>query len=518
MIQNLERVFRFAKKFLLVIFVYFIIANLFLHFFSSNENPQLINPIQAVRKEIYKNIHNPKFNSTKEGKKQVAMYKASMCFLIGEACTNNPRDGDKNYDRSFFGYLGQGVVLSYKNPPASASIWLANGLQSSGLIPKSYASQGIGFGAIQPISGLWKIFRDVALGALVLVFVTIGFFIMFRVKINPQVTITIENSLPRIVFTLIMIVFSFPIAGFLIDLMYVVTALGISILNKGDVLNKIIGGGTSQLFDQIFWNSNILDIGPALFSILPGILGIAMRLIVIAATFIVINRIQPLNHILEGKIGEGTPFISGLIAFFIALAAGTAITAIIAFISPLILSIIILVTTGLYIFFRLFFLLLASYIRIIISVIFSPVILLANTIPGKNTFILWLKTLISDLIAFPITAILVVLSAIIAVKPADPMRSFWQPPFLYSAQPEAFNSIISIGILFLIPDLIKKTKEIIGIKPTGLNIGIGTFLGASATPETKGMASGLLTKFSSIGYAKSGFEAIKNIVTGGKKP
>src|SRR3990172_5935873 len=113
--------------------------------------------------------------------------------------------------------------------------------------------------------------------ALVLVLVAIGFMIMFRMKINAQTVISVENALPRIIIALILITFSYPIAGFMIDLMYLFFLLVVSVLssvgidnytpaNTYNLLNEYIAAGPGKLWPL---NFNWLNTGNYLLAILP---------------------------------------------------------------------------------------------------------------------------------------------------------------------------------------------------------------------------------------------------------
>src|SRR5688572_15838339 len=279
MLALLRKILSVSRKIVIVIAVYFAVISLFTYFLSDNKSPSTYDPIKENRKGIYKNINDPKHNSTKEGRTMIAVYRLGMCGLIGEACTDRPSDGDKNFSSSLFGGVAKLIATPMGTPPASGTYWAYSGLEKSGFIPKTYAAEGVGFSGLKSFMDLWKLFRDAALLLLVVVLIGIGFLIMFRVKINPQTVITLENALPRIVVTLLLITFSFAIAGFMIDLMYLVTVIGISVLSKNTVYHidaqgfyaNLFGGGTGQLFDQILWNQNILEVGPAIFSILPAI-------------------------------------------------------------------------------------------------------------------------------------------------------------------------------------------------------------------------------------------------------
>ncbi|MEK7495740.1 MAG: hypothetical protein AAB603_04060, partial [Patescibacteria group bacterium] len=196
MVPYLKNIFSFAKKAFLVIAVYFIVISLFSHFINKDKislAPKT-DPIKQNRAEIYKVINDKELNKTKEGKLTIALYKMSMCSMIGEACTDNPADADKNYGKSVFGFMSNLIIIPYANPPASGVMWAYEGLQNAGFVPKTMAAEGIGFAAIKPFSNLWKIFRDLSYMLLVIVLIAIGFMIMFRAKINPQTVISVENA------------------------------------------------------------------------------------------------------------------------------------------------------------------------------------------------------------------------------------------------------------------------------------------------------------------------------------
>src|SRR3989339_429608 len=114
-----KKLYSVAIKIFIVVAVFFTIINLFLYFIAKDKPTQTFNPIQKNREEIYKVINDQKLYSTKEGKATIAIYKSMMCGMIGEACTDKPEDGDKNYGRSLFGKMTSLIALPYANPPAS---------------------------------------------------------------------------------------------------------------------------------------------------------------------------------------------------------------------------------------------------------------------------------------------------------------------------------------------------------------------------------------------------------------
>src|SRR3989344_1573550 len=113
------------------------------------------------------------------------------------------------------------------------------------IIPEAEA-QGFGFTAVNPILQLWRIVRDLTYFLLILVIVVMAFMIMFRVRTSPQTVITIQSAIPRIIFALILITFSYAIAGFMIDLMYVVIGLMAAVVQ---------GSGLTELSWPVLFDS-----------------------------------------------------------------------------------------------------------------------------------------------------------------------------------------------------------------------------------------------------------------------
>src|SRR5581483_10863145 len=123
------------------------------------------------------------------------------------------------------------MMASLYDIPAHTSDYFNDLAGNFGITKKAYAVanpnacnpalRGIGFCGIYPLLDIWSAFRNFAYFIYVLVFIGVGLAVMLRVKIDPRTVMTIENSLPRLVISLILVTFSFAISGFLIDLMYV---------------------------------------------------------------------------------------------------------------------------------------------------------------------------------------------------------------------------------------------------------------------------------------------------------
>lgn len=526
------------KKVILVFIVFFFILNLFTYLTQKDKPRIVFDPVKENREKIFKVISDPKLNATKEGKVAILYYRQTMCRLIGEACTNNPNDADKNYKKSLFGSAASIFITPIVNPPASGIAWVSDGLKTAGFVPQAYAAKGIGLSSIAPFTNLWIAARDISYLIIVIVIVTIGFMIMFRMKLNPQTVVSIESALPKIVITLLMITFSFAIAGFLIDLMYVLIILVITTLAKAgnlpvtelsssymqaspwDLIGKLAGG---QGFVGDFWNI-FYKLPNSLLGILGDTLGYIIRAI---ASFVAVFTLTPaIYNFLKETMGPIPPpiilspaglgihldFLKAAVAPFAAVIAwGVGLA-----MGPIILNLIIgllVFFTILFIFFRIFFILLGAYVKIFLLIIAAPIILVFNAVPGRNTFGIWFLSLVAELLTFPLLIGILIVGSIVINIPTN-NGALFTPPFFVSIDPSAFSFLIGMALLFMTPDLIKLVKQLLVPKPLPVpDVGLGIFFGGASAGASG--ALGEVSKYASLGYYVQPLGRLIGTVTGG---
>lgn len=545
--------FQIGRKVLLVCAVFYVILTVFIYFIGKNK-PRIDDKaiIAAQQKVMYEEMEKKKLNTTPTGKIALGIYRFSYCTLIGELCSDKPTADDTHFKTSIVGRVSSLIAIPYQYPPASGTYWVRNTLQKAGFIPQSMAAEGLGFASIKPLMNLWVIFRDVAYLLIVLILVSIGFMIMFRMKMNPQTVISVENALPKIVVALLLITFSFAIAGFLIDFMYLLVLLVINLLSSGDkyystvkVQNEFLSGGPGVLWDYILPYktpvsfsvgpiSTQLDsvpfareiyLGDALASLIPLqvnflIRGIAAIILPILGT-IQLSHVSTNagatkwldNFVLVGN-GAGTlpQLLIGLpltVLIYVSL-IGVVMNGFGFFIG------IIVTLTVTAMFFNIFFILLRSYIQIIVMIVFSPIILLFEALPGKSTFSYWVKGLIGELMTFPLVITMLLVGKVMISTLSYP-GDYWKAPFLGGLNTEGFGVIFGAGIIFITPDIIKFVKEALGIKPLPFSIGLGTFMGGAGTVAGGGM--GILQQFSSLSLGIDGMKKLTGMVGApGKTP
>jgi len=162
------------------------------------------------------------------------------------------------------GGMGNMITMLY-TPPIHTSDYFQNLAQKFGISKTAYAQTGgKGFVGLQPLMGLWTSFRDIVYTLLVIVFVVIGIGVMLRLKIDPRTVMSIQNQIPKFIVGLLLVTFSFAIAGFLVDLMWVSNSVVFNVISKsatGETLTTINTMNPTALqgktpFDLAFTENN----------------------------------------------------------------------------------------------------------------------------------------------------------------------------------------------------------------------------------------------------------------------
>lgn len=370
--------------------------------------------------------------------------------------------------RSLVGGVSRTIAMIYAYPPASFGTWIADVGQTLGFIPKSAYAQGIGFSGLAPLLPVWKAFRNIAYLVLAIVMIAIGFMVMLRKKIDPKTVVTVQNALPRIVVTLILITFSYAIVGFLIDLMYLVILLVVTMIGpsiKGADIAELQATYTAGGFSAVL---NIFDpLKPLLVSSLP------------------------VAGLLAAFFTTGIGFIPGLILVL----AGGLIGSFqnqgftVGLVSPLLVLILLLALIITLI--RIFFLLINAYVQIVIALLFGPLQIMIGAIPGGNGFSSWLNNLIVNLVTFPVVITLIIIGTSITANIES--ATFWSPPLVPKLIDSStfIRALLGFGIIMTIPNIVHGIKEALKIKPA-LPIGAGSLtapLGAAGGVALQGLSA-----------------------------
>lgn len=373
------------------------------------------------------------------------------------------------------GLMGHFIAMTY-TPPASTSDYVRYMAGNFGIAKKTYANNhqsisecaaskgGVGICGIKPLVQVWVAMRNIAYLLFVVIFVIIGLAIMLRVHIDPRTVMTIENQIPKIIVGILLVTFSFAIAGLLIDVMYVAIYLVSGVLfnayplPEGIKLNDIVtsptpfdainrlwpgdkgaggsGGGFVELSNQ---GKNTIE------ALITSVLGGKNP----------INYSPGLFDLIGNLFGSVVGLIFGILAFVVVLLG--------------------LIYTSV----RLWFILVLSYINILLDVVFAPFWILIGLLPGSSAGIGgWLKDMLANLSVYPTALAMLILGKIfseIAYRATDTDGIFFTPPLAGGGFNQggdgntAFAGIIALGFLFMTPHVLTITRG--AIKAPNINYG-----------------------------------------------
>lgn len=382
-----------------------------------------------------------------------------------DSSTGNP-DCPKSlsFQNSAVAGLSSTALALYQNPPAETKTYIADVGRTLGFMPKVQA-QGIGFSGLNALLGLWKAFRNIAYALLAVILIVVGFMVMFRKKIDPKTVVTVQNAIPRIVIALLLVTFSYAIVGVMIDLMYLTIVLAVSVIaGATDSLGKFVSLTTSidmGIFPPRFNVGSVTQTTREVSSILfnDGIGGL-LRFFM-GSGFAAWDDIASMATKGFDTKSTATVFVAtGLIGFLVGGGKGL-VTGLAS--APILLTLIILIVL-LFGFIRLLFMLIDAYINIIISLLTAPFHLMMEAIPGTNAFSNWFKNLLSKIIVFPVTAVLLLIAAILTSQ--DVATTIWAPPMLSSGGGlYGMAGIIGLGMLLVIPTVVAGIQKSLKAEP-----------------------------------------------------
>jgi len=358
-------------------------------------------------------------------------------------------------------------ILSGDRSPSG--IGYIRGLGSKLKLVEEVKAQGFGFQAATAIQTLWVAVRNVTYFLLIIALIAMAFMIMFRVKISPQTVITVQSSIPKVIITLLLITFSYAIAGFMIDLMYVVLGLIAAVLSESGlyVLSPFAGGGNVSWIDM-YSNLTGANLGQGLFGVM----------FFYFMTFLVVGWYA---------------FISNFLGFVGALVGLSEIIWMIIIVIIAIALIIMLV--------RLCWMLLKTYVALLLLIAVGPILILFGLFGGKG-FTGLLRDLASHLAVFaavgPMLAIAFLFLAnalpdfwlmdqlLASAIPFNPNpaalgNSTWLPPFLPFGQDlDLVWLFCSFVVITLIPNVSNIIKSAVSGRPFAYGAAIGAAIGAGA--------------------------------------
>lgn len=335
---------------------------------------------------------------------------------------------------------GNAIASVYKNAPASGQTYVADLLHNMKIGPAqpAYAQVGgLGFAALEPILGAWKQFRNIAYMFFIIITLVIGFMIMMRQKVGGQAAVTAQQAIPNVVIALIGVTFSYAVAGFMIDLMYVFMYLMAGLFS--DTVNS----------DAI--TKNILELGFSMF-VDGNVFG---------------NSYEAVGSFVENALGGGAG------AEIAKVVTGLSFAIIIAF-------------AYLFAIVSLYFELLKTYVSIIINIVLSPLLLMLGALPGRNdVFQDWVKSLLGNLVAYPVVLLLIIIHKLLTSGTA--IDGGFLPPYLMGrGNGGAITTLVGLGVMLIAKDLVVQAKKSVNPKGSGIFEQFGSALSQAVSKGWKG--------------------------------
>lgn len=355
--------------------------------------------------------------------------------------------------------------------------------QNFGLTKKVYGANaaadktGAGFQNLTFTLPLWTKARNLTYLIFTILFIIVGVGVMLRIKLDARTAMTIQNQIPKIIITLLLVTFSYAIAGFLVDAMWATTYLGINIIgsnqpctgrnaraNRPDGLVKsatrelltnpvnyvteILGDGWCNLSTEGGWGYGPLvkiswEVGNVMGSAASGIILGALG----------IDTVQTCSGL--DCLRSGSVILYGVIRWLVQL-IGTLII-VIAIIAQL---------------FRVWFQLIKAYVYVILYTVLSPIWIAIGIIPGVGGFGFrdWLNHMLFALSVYPVTIFLFVTAVAVANMPGindgDGSKAFF-PPLV--GNPNIANNIgyvLVISIILITPEVVNMMRSAFKSQPS----------------------------------------------------
>ena len=425
-----------SKKFFFTAFLIIISGfSLFLSIKTITASEITNTPTNQNQTNTPQNLIKQKQDAIKKGNNQEAWLDSSLASnivsILGSLTGGIPFQEDGSIN--FTGYIPGGVIGTTNNMISSLYYQPVSGVEylaqvKNEFLGKPAYAQNTGFQGLQPILPLWRTIRNFVYALISIFFVTIGIMIMLRVKVNPQTVVNIQNTIPKVITTLILVTFSYAIAGLIIDLSKLVLSLGISVFFNA----RGNADFNSNLFPttiDISNNNPLTWIGDLIWAGIEAIAGLFnhhptnlenLSRMSFGTIYELSNQAIPaiygfmlgevagqifLGTILGGIGGAALGQLGSRVVGTVGAVVGDVVGGIAGWRSiPLIMAVLMVIWM-----IRLYFGLLKSYIVVIFKIIISPIQIGLGAFPtAKQGFSSWIIDLIANISVFPIVSLFIV--------------------------------------------------------------------------------------------------------------
>ncbi len=366
------------------------------------------------------------------------MVDATTGYLLG---VYDPQTGDLISQNSALQSLAMATGVMYQQPISSVQ-YLAFLKNKVNIVKSSYAATP-GTEVLSPLITIWEGVRNISYVFFIIIFVAVGFMIMFRSKLNPQTIINVQLALPRIIIGLILVTFSFAILSFLVDLAFFGNQLLASALEPSLIDAALKNGGVD-------WNwkpfNNPTDSSNGF------LIYVLNRFGEDTVIGLIIKALGAIGGLFTGKFDS----------IFLMIIAFSLVGSLV----------------------KIFFALLTRHVTIILSVIGAPIVFLFSALPSQNNIAsTFLKTFLSAVLTFPATLLILNLALFFSVSKDSRLNNVI-PPFFLGTDPASdvintMGGFIALGLLMVASKIPQVLDELFQVKGGAVAAAGGEISGAA---------------------------------------
>jgi hypothetical protein len=300
-----------------------------------------------------------------------------------------------------------------------------------------YADAGAGFVGIDAVLTLWVTMRNLTYLVFSIIFVVIGIMIILRIKVDSKTVLTVQSALPRMLLAVVAVSFSYAMAGFLVDVMYVcvglIIYLGHQIFPGGTIataLEEVVGDPVLNYVGLLTGNGFLDKISLTTSAQLGTVLSKIFDVGFFSKIFSVLSSATSAS---VGGVG-----LHSVAEGFIQLAVAIAL---------------------LYALFKTWIMLITSYANIILAIIFAPVRLLFEVFPGQDPLQKWIREMLSELLTFPLVMTMILIATAIGLDTSTPSGTPFLPPLIGATSMDVGRLLVAFGIVLTIPKAAEMMHE-----------------------------------------------------------
>lgn len=382
-------------------------------------------------------------------------------------------------DGGLITYVNNAMVTTYSeaNDNLSASKYITETLEEADIIDDVYAASP-GYATFQPVKNLWNFTKNISLTLIIGVAAILTVMILLRLR-QGQGYISILTALPRLAVTIVLILVSFSLSGLLMDLANVLQNFTLWMFHTDEFLDyeaytkdrEDKGGGRRAYTDD---QGNPLYPKNPYFGNGEDNVG-DFNVFRLMANFTEFEN-WGYRDCKKGEAkltsGEGqgycpingpadiirTPTSMGILDRGIQMTSGVAADETLKLIIK-----IVIITAAL----KIFFALVKGLVKVSLGTIAAPLVFLTIPIKGMNGFLGWLRLMLSGVLIFPLTFLVLFLAAIIVgytkapwftIESGQPLFGSAPDLLLYTAvtkngEPVFLQKIVGLAIVMGIPAL-----------------------------------------------------------------